>query len=176
VYQDFSTERLEASLVADEGAPALPARESGHLQAADVSYRDFFHICSDAGLHSYREMAAAFMVSSQTLFNWRRKAEGPGGGEAMPGWVPYSCFAVHHLGGALDRHSYRVMPEFPEMSIDWFHAWQQRHGLDTYHETGQLFKVSRQAIHNWFSRNRFPPWISRSCIGVDLMAEVKSPA
>lgn len=133
-----------------------------------ISYADFFRICSSFGKEDKLEIADLFLISEQTVHNWRKKIKDGQGDQLMPGWVFYSLFALRALDAQPDAYCVRAMPDFPQVSVDWFKDWQRRNGLRTYHQTGQVFAVSRQAVHNWFCRNRFPQWIALSCIGYDL--------
>lgn len=165
---DIESKRADPALVVPRQDVA-PTELSmpGHR---NITYADFFSMCERIGLHEGGDIAAAFLVSEQTVSNWRKRArEHPC--KTMPGWVGSSWYAAACLGDQLEEVSRERMPGFPVMTIDWFKGWQQRHGLSTYYETGLLFRVSRQAVHNWFCRNRFPTWISRACIGHDILME-----
>lgn len=136
-----------------------------------TTYRDFFEFCKNIGLKSHAVIAEFFLVNEQTINNWKKRAKDGTGdiSQTLPGWVPYSCYAITRLGSDIQVHCSHYMTGFPNMSIDWFKEWQNRHTLTTYQSTGDVFGVSRQAVHNWFCRNRFPKWISLSCIGYDLL-------
>lgn len=143
----------------------------------DMDREEFFAWCTQQGFHTNAAIAQAFGISAQTVRNWRRDARtadggygaseqaAPRGGRArdLPGWVPHACDALSLLPERPPTH----LPCYSKMSIDWFKDWQRRHGLTTYAETGAVFAVSRQAVHNWFQRGAFPSWIALACLGYD---------
>jgi hypothetical protein len=127
---------------------------------------EFFTWCSRRKLSENTPISAVFCVSSQTIRNWRKR----GDGEAMPAWVPLACDGYDALtdgdGG---------LPILPKVTVSWLSDWQKRHSLETYEDTAGVFDLTRQAVHNWFKRGRFPRWLAIACAGHDARIHFKGP-
>ena len=82
-------------------------------------------------------IAGSFMVSSQTIRNWRKLDE-------VPCWVDFALHAVRE--GSTSTN----------FDFSDFKKWQRDNGVSTYEQTGNIFGIKRQAVHQWFRRGRFP--------------------
>lgn len=120
----------------------------------------FFAWCEAHGLTRNQDISEAFRVSSQTIRNWHRKKPS----ELLPAWVPLACLAVEALASGETKPS-RAAP----MTVARLSDWQSRHGFRTYDDTAGVFSVTRQAVHNWYKRQRFPKWLSLACLGYDIV-------
>jgi len=121
---------------------------------------EFFSWCETRGLRENSTIAAVFNISIQTVRNWRKKE----GNAPLPPWLELACEgfdAISAVGGA---------PALPPITIGWLTAWQARHSLKTYEDTGRVFSIKRQAVHNWYKRGRFPKWLALACAGYDARA------
>lgn len=124
----------------------------------------FFAWCAKRHLTENTPIAAVFCVSSQTIRNWRKRE----GGEELPAWVPIACDGYDSLTGGAGG-----LPRLPKVTVSWLGEWQARHGLQTYDDTGAVFDLTRQAVHNWFKRGRFPRWLALACAGHDARIQFK---
>lgn len=129
------------------------------LTAPGMDKQAFFLWCSRRDLTRNPEIAAAFRVSSQTIRNWQRKKDD----SPMPAWVPLACSGLEVVlaGEAPDD---AVLP----MTVSRLSEWQGRHRFKTYEDTGDVFRITRQAVHNWYKRQRFPDWLPLACFGYDV--------
>lgn len=119
----------------------------------------FFAWCESRGLTRNQDISEAFRVSSQTIRNWHRKESS----DPLPAWVPLACLAVEALASGK-----AVPAKGAPMTVARLAAWQSRHGFMTYDDTARVFSVTRQAVHNWYKRQRFPKWLALACLGYDL--------
>lgn len=122
----------------------------------------FFAWCEEHELSRNQDISEAFRVSSQTIRNWYRK----GSSDPLPAWVPLACYAVEALanGSAKPRQA-------APMTVSRLSEWQSRHGFRTYDDTAGVFAIKRQAVHNWYKRQRFPKWLALACLGHDLSSK-----
>ena len=107
---------------------------------------EFFEACSELSLTTNTQIAKSFNVSSQTIRNWKKT-------EVVPTWVTYALISVQKN---LDCE---------EFGFTEFKNWQRRNNITTYEQTGNIFGIKRQAVHQWFRRGRFPSWLCLACIG-----------
>ena len=110
---------------------------------------EFFDFCKSNGLISYSDISEKFCVSSQTIRNWEKR-------KILPYWVYLATFSVN---AGIDVKKY---------SFSDFKKWQKKYNLNTYADTGDIFSVKRQAIHQWFRRGKFPDWLGIACVGYDV--------
>ena len=110
---------------------------------------DFFDFCTQKGLITNSAIAESFMVSSQTIRNWRKLNE-------LPHWLKYAVLAVSN-DLVIDKFDFSD-----------FKKWQRDNDVATYEQTGDIFGIKRQAVHQWFRRGRFPNWLSLACAGYNL--------
>ncbi len=124
-------------------------------------YSDFFKFCEEKGMVDDKSIACYFYVTKQTVKNWRKNAIA---GKKMPNWMrlKLSGYQYAHKDG---YQPYCLMP------IQWFEQWRERHNLKTLQQTGEVFGVTRQAVHSWGIRGRLPRWITLSCIGYEIGLE-----
>jgi DNA-binding XRE family transcriptional regulator len=110
---------------------------------------DFFKWCEEQNLLSNVEISKTLNVSAQTIRNWRNK-------ESLPNWVYFACIAIEK--------------DFIPMSftVSDLKSWQIQNNLQTYEQTGSVFGIKRQAVHQWFRRGRFPKWLGLACEGYNL--------
>lgn len=125
---------------------------------ADQFDFDFFVWCESQGLRSDREIATLFCLSSQTIKNWRQNPSG------VPRWIFLPCLVYERL--ATQTISSPVV--LPRMTASWFECWRNRNGLTTYDQVGGVFGLTRQAVHNWSRRGRFPSYVPLVCIGYEV--------
>jgi len=141
-----------------------PARGTVHAMDIDdtpvpaMDKKDFFLWCDQRELRSNPEIAAAFRVSSQTIRNWQRKEEA----DQMPAWIPLACLAIETVAAG------EPVPVAETMTVARLSEWQGRHRFKTYEDTACVFQIKRQAVHNWYKRQRFPKWLPLACLGYDV--------
>ncbi len=111
--------------------------------------KDFQDWCAEEGLSTNTLIAYSLQVSSQTVRNWTQSGK-------VPTWVKYATKAVSSGEDPM------------KLSVQNIKAWQSRNGLKTYEDTGQVFGLKRQAVHQWFRRGKFPNWLSLACVGYEL--------
>ena len=119
----------------------------------------FFAWCDERELTRNQGISAAFRVSSQTIRNWQRKEPS----DPMPAWVPLACAALDAISAG-EVSSERALP----MTVSRLSEWQASHRFKTYDDTANVFSIKRQAVHNWYKRQRFPRWLALACIGYDI--------
>ena len=109
----------------------------------------FFNWCESKNLNSSASIAEKFKVSSQTIRNWQKS-------ETVPVWVRYAMECVSH--------------DCKVETFDFTHfkEWQRRQNVTTYEQTGVLFGIKRQAVHQWFRRGKFPNWLGLACTGYEM--------
>lgn len=117
-----------------------------------------FKWCKEHGLVTNKHIALAFSVSVQTVRNWRH-----GGDAVLKPWVWLACAGYEIRMG----RSKGPLPALPKMTFEWFQEWMTRNGLESFSEAGVALGLSRQAVHNWFRRNRFPNWVALACLGFE---------
>lgn len=128
------------------------------------SYGEFFASCAARGLRTDREIACAFRRTQQTITNWRAL-------------VAHGARPPRHLG--LEVAGYDLVQAGaaePRPGIAAFKAWQNKLGLGTLEAVGGVFGCTRQAVHNWFSRERLPRWLPLACMGHEACASAASAA
>jgi hypothetical protein len=127
------------------------------------TYGDFFTWCASRGLVSNRAISQALFRTPQTIQNWRVKMEQ---GEAPPKHLSLECagFDAVKAGCAM-----------PSPGIASFKTWQNAHGLKTLETVGSVFGHTRQAVHNWFAREKLPRWLQLACVGYELSLKDKGP-
>ena len=85
----------------------------------------------------------------------------------LGGHLSLTCVALDRLAeDGLDPSG------IPEMTAESFKAWMIKHGFSTYEAAADAFGMTRQGVHNWFSRNSFPRWLALATLGYDLGARV----
>lgn len=150
---------------------------------------EFFSWCARHGLKETSDVVSVIPVSGQTVRNWTNKL---GDDEELAPWVYFATRYYDETGGRdADLRGYREsyllehgLPDprdsagdddedgydffLPRMTVSELKDWQHRHGFTTYKATGDVFGIKRQAVHNWFKRDRFPRWLSIACAGYDL--------
>ncbi|WP_327210697.1 hypothetical protein [Rhizobium leguminosarum] len=137
---------------------------------------EFFSWCLRHGLKETSDVVAVIPVSGQTVRNWMNKRKDE---EELAPWVYFATrYYDEAVGRDADLRGYRESAGgdskdsslfvLPPMSVPELKDWQYRHGFGTYKATGDVFGIKRQAVHNWFKRDRFPRWLSIACAGYDL--------
>ncbi|MGY3582228.1 hypothetical protein ACVIGB_000847 [Bradyrhizobium sp. USDA 4341] len=119
--------------------------------------RHFFWWCETAGLVTNGAIAAAFSMSPQTVKNWRADLD-----RALKAWV---WLAVE--GYEACARIGRELPGLPAVTGLWFQRWMSRNRIESLAATAKLLGLTRQAVHNWFARNRFPNWLALACLGLE---------
>lgn len=61
----------------------------------------------------------------------------------------------------------KPLPGLPRVRVAWFSEWMNRNSFRTYEEAALALGLTRQAVHNWHRRNRFPNWLALACVGVE---------
>lgn len=120
----------------------------------------FFLWCDRRELRRNPEIALAFRVSSQTIRNWQRKDDS----EPMPAWIPLACVALDTVAAGAASED-----RLDGMTVARLSEWQGRHKFRTYEDTANVFQIKRQAVHNWYKRQRFPKWLPLACLGFDIV-------
>lgn len=129
------------------------------LREQPMTRDEFFAWCDERELTRNNGISSSFRVSSQTIRNWLRKEPE----ELMPAWVPLACDALDAISaGEVDAA--RAEP----MTVSRLAEWQASHKFKTYDDTANVFSIKRQAVHNWYKRQRFPRWLALACIGYDI--------
>jgi len=126
------------------------------------SYQKFFSWCDRQGLKADREIAEAFGMTPQTVRNWKHRLEA---GEGVP--PTYLGLACVGFESARSTGNGEV-PRLEPMTVDFFKTWREHRGLETLESTGGAFGLTRQAIHNWFKRDRLPRWLPLACLGYEV--------
>lgn len=140
----------------------------------DVAYREnpdvssmtrdeFFTWCDEREISGNSAIATVFSLSSQTIRNWRQRD----GDFVMPPWIRLSCLGFDTL--AKDGP-----PALPRITVGWFTTWQRRNHLKTYYDTARIFGLRRQAVHNWFKRDKLPKWLALACAGHDARVSAEA--
>lgn len=125
------------------------------------TYKDFFEWCEARNLVSDKAIAATFLVTQQTVRNWRKKT---GDADEVQYWM-----ILASLGYDFARQRSEHIPGTLNMPLEWFTKWRTKHGLETFSQTGKAFGVTRQAVHAWYQRERLPRWIVLGCLGYEVM-------
>lgn len=123
--------------------------------------RHFFEWCERAGLATNSEISRAFSISTQTVRNWRRNSS-----RALKAWVWLAVEGYEVCMRAMDAAG-GPLPGLPRVTVGWFSEWMTRNAFRTYEEAGLALGLTRQAVHNWYRRNRFPNWLALACLGVE---------
>lgn len=128
-----------------------------------MNKKDFFQWCKERNLNTDNEISSFFNVTNQTLKNWKKYDDN----KKMRHWIAIVCEG-HDLiikkGCNLNRE---------EMTIAKFNLWRDKNSIETYNESGLIFDIKRQAIHNWFKRGKIPKWLSLTCNAFDIIKENK---
>lgn len=133
----------------------------------------FFDWCRKHGLTQTNVIASLFRLSDQTVRNWEKHvAEGKQ--LALPYWVPVTieCFDLL-MAETVDGDKIAKIDRIPAMTFGTLKKWQNRHGLKTYQDTGEMFRITRQAVHNWLQRESLPDWLAFSCETINLRRPTK---
>lgn len=147
----------------------MESTENTAAAPAALDKAGFFSRCEEIGVPPSR-ISAEFKVSSQTIRNWRKKDDA----EEMPAWVSLACIAI-----AAVKDGKASADDVGAVTVAGLSEWQARHGFRTYADTAAVFSIKRQAVHNWYKRQRFPKWLGLACAGYDLWVESlddKNPA
>ncbi len=123
--------------------------------------RHFFEWCEKAGLVTNGEISRAFSISTQTVRNWRRNSA-----RSLKAWVWLAVEGYEVCMQAMNAEG-RPLPGLPRVTVGWFTEWMGRNSFQTYEEAGEALGLTRQAVHNWYRRNRFPNWLALACVGVE---------
>jgi hypothetical protein len=126
----------------------------------------FFGWCAEKGLDNNRAIAMAILVSSQTIRNWRKREDG------LPAWLALACKGYEKFLAS----GQGPVTNLPKVTVLWFDSWQRENGIGTYEDLGVVFGLSRQAVHNWVSRGRFPRWVALACLGYEPKAAAEESA
>lgn len=90
-------------------------------------------------------------------------------------WVDLAIeFFDFHIGTDLSPECFQRVPKLAPMGFSAFKRWQNRHGLKTYKDTGAVFEIERQAVHNWLTRDSFPSWLPLACEAINLRSSAKT--
>lgn len=120
-----------------------------------MDFQQFTQWCRKQALFSNSVIAEAFGVSPQTIRNWKRNLH-------VPFWVRYAAIAIENN-----------LPKM-ELTVISVREWRSRNGLKTYEDTGAIFDIKRQTVHQWFKRGSFPNWLSLACPGYDLNSQLRT--
>lgn len=134
----------------------------------------FFKWCHDRGINQTPLIASLFRLSDQTVRNWEKHvAEGKQ--LELPYWVPITieCFD-HFIGDSAEPDCHTRIQRLPAMTFASLKKWQNKHGLETYQDTGDMFRIKRQAVHNWLQRQSLPDWLAFACEAINLRRLGKS--
>jgi hypothetical protein len=123
--------------------------------------RHFFEWCEKAGLVNNGEISRAFSISTQTVRNWRRNSS-----RNLKDWVWLAVEGYEVCMQAMNSWG-KALPGLPRVTVGWFSEWMTRNFFRTYEEAGLALGLTRQAVHNWYRRNRFPNWLALACVGVE---------
>lgn len=141
----------------------------------------FFQWCSDHHLTQTRDIALAFRLSDQTVRNWERHvadasvADGDKSLLELDYWVELAIEVFdHYIGDYRGADCFSKVKYLAPMTVADLKKWQKRHGLKTYKDTADQFRIQRQAAHNWLSRGRFPRWLPFACEAINLRTPAKS--
>jgi len=147
--------------------PAVPDGRFVHGVAMRTAV--FFDWCGKRGLTKVKSISENFRLSSQTVRNWRKLLE-EGKDRELELWVDLACVA-------LDSESARKRAKelYPKMGASDLLSWERKHGFQTYEHTGDVFRIKRQAVHNWHKRQSFPKWLPLACAGYDIVTAGKAP-
>lgn len=133
---------------------------------AGLTVGEFFDWCAGFGFVdadgnvNTKEVAKIFMLSPQTIRNWRRGEPETG----LSTWVSYVMFH-YDLTAELDDDGGWVFPDIPEVSVESVKDWRSDNTLTSYEDVGAVFGITRQAVYNWYNRGRFPKWLGLACAG-----------
>lgn len=162
-----------------------------------LNKREFFSWCARHGLTETADIVSVIPVSGQTIRNWLNRLKDE---DELKEWVYFATrFYDDQVGPDADlrgyREAYLVEHDLPdprlsataedqeEEGFDFFlpatkvpelKDWQHKYGFKTYKATGDVFGITRQAVHNWFKRDKFPRWLSIACAGYDLSIQSKT--
>jgi hypothetical protein len=117
----------------------------------------FFEWCGRRGLTMPGQISVVLGVSPQTVRNWR-KEEGE-----VKYWVSLACDGYD----ACVEANLGPVPQIPRMSVETFNSWKQRCQLHTDDEVAEVFRLTKQAIHNWINKGHFPEWLMLACLGFE---------
>lgn len=118
---------------------------------------DFFEWCGRRGLSMPGQISVVIGVSPQTVRNWRKDQ-----GEVKY-WVTLACEGYD----AIVEAKLGPVPQIPRMSLTAFESWKARCNLRTDDEVAEVFRLTKQAIHNWINRGHFPDWLMLACLGFE---------
>lgn len=114
-----------------------------------MEFEDFEEWCQSEQLYSNVSIAVTIGVSAQTVRNWKDHRR-------VPHWVKYACVAISKKSDPI------------EITVQNLKSWQHRNNLKTYEDTGRIFRLKRQAVHQWFRRGKFPGWLGLATRGYEL--------
>lgn len=120
-----------------------------------MTFDEFNKWCEDESLSGNVSIASALGVSAQTVRNWKQQ-------ERVPHWVRFACIAI------------KTGTEPMTITVQSIKTWQHRNGLKTYEDTGSIFHLKRQAVHQWFRRGKFPAWLGLATRGYEIEKEANS--
>lgn len=118
---------------------------------------DFFEWCGRRGLAMPGQISVVIGVSPQTVRNWRNNQ-----GEVKY-WITLACEGYD----AIVEANLGPVPQIPRMSVAAFENWKARCNLRTDDEVAEVFRLTKQAIHNWINRGHFPDWLMLACLGFE---------
>jgi DNA-binding transcriptional regulator YiaG len=132
-----------------------------------ASFDDFFRWCENNGLQRSRDIAKVFRRTPQTIDNWR---SGRSRNRVFPKHLRLSC-----IGYMVNRRENGlIIPTDSPITPTMFELWQKYHGLETLESVAKTFGLTRQAVHNWQVRNKYPNWLNLACDGYShVQAEAK---
>ncbi len=119
-----------------------------------MQFQVFEKWCEENSYLTNSSIANAFLVSAQTVRNWKRL-------KRVPAWV---SFAIITLENEMSPMS---------LTISEFKSWQNRNSLSTYESTARVFSLKRQAVHQWFQRGSLPKWLSLACPGYEIKDQLR---
>lgn len=136
--------------------------------------KDFFEWCNQRGLVQISQIADAFKLSDQTVRNWERYVAN-GEKPELSYWYILTIFCYDtYLGKDVDQSAHTRLPQFAPMSFTLLKKWQNRHNLATYQDTGDIFRIKRQAVHNWFTRSSLPDWLPMASEAINIVRPGKT--
>lgn len=132
--------------------------------------RIFYERCLANGLTTTISIADAFSVGGQTVRNWLgdRTAKTP----LERPWVWMALVGYEHLRQTHPDESpmqliTRIKTNAQRMDFERFEDWCQDQNLGPYREVAGAFGLTKQAVNQWFRRNRIPAWIPLAMLGYE---------